>query len=90
MSPAFRYVQESRLPALASTLSRRLLSGASARSLASRRAPSCLAARAGACTLLSRRLATALLSCCHDVSLHDEVCLSPAPWWNRRVLHRVL
>ena len=24
------------------------------------------------------------------VSLHDEVELSPTPWWNRRVLHRVL
>jgi len=24
------------------------------------------------------------------LSLHDEVELSPIPWWNRRVLHRVL
>jgi hypothetical protein len=24
------------------------------------------------------------------LSLHDEVELSPTPWWNRRVLHRVL
>jgi hypothetical protein len=24
------------------------------------------------------------------MSLHDEVELSPTPWWNRRVLHRVL
>ena len=24
------------------------------------------------------------------VSLHDEVILSPTPWWNRRVPHRVL
>jgi hypothetical protein len=24
------------------------------------------------------------------LSLHDEVELSPTPWWNRRVLHHVL
>jgi hypothetical protein len=37
-----------------------------------------------AAALRPRLFAAAMLS------LHDEVELSPAPWWNRRVLHRVL
>jgi hypothetical protein len=42
------------------------------------------ALRAALLLLPPRFFAAAMLS------LHDEVELSPIPWWNRRVLHRVL
>jgi len=36
------------------------------------------------------RAALLLLFAAAMLSLHDEVELSPTPWWSRRVLHRVL
>jgi hypothetical protein len=47
----------------------------------------CAPMRCGPPCSLCAAPSSSLLPC---LSLHDEVELSPTPWWNRRVLHRVL